>query len=140
MISIPIFNLQYISSVLTYRGVTPYFENLRNRRLRWIMIRSHESFQESYLKVVKPMTKWDILKITPLRIDCMIACLVPVSSLTCYPSPWNLELNPEALRLIQSAVGCNKSNFQYLLLVFTIVSSGTIWWYFQVDILILLEI
>ena len=46
------------------------------------LIRSHKSFQESNLKVVKPMTKWDILKITPLRIDCMIACLVPVI----YPS------------------------------------------------------
>ena len=62
-----IFNLQYISSVLTYRGVTPYFENLRNRRLRWIMIRSHESFQESYLKVVKPKTKWDIFKFPPFN-------------------------------------------------------------------------
>ena len=31
---------------------TPHFGNLRNRRLRWIMIRSHESPQESHLEVL----------------------------------------------------------------------------------------
>ena len=55
------------------------------------------------------MTKWDILKITPLRIDCMIACLVPVIYPSCplpvtppspTPPPLNLELNPEALHLV----------------------------------------
>ena len=32
------------------------------------MIRSHESFQESHSKVVKPKTKWDIFKFPPFKL------------------------------------------------------------------------
>ena len=40
---------------------SPTFKNID----QWNMIISHESFQESCLKVVKPRTKWDIYKFPP---------------------------------------------------------------------------
>ena len=66
------------------------------------MIRSHESFQESYLKVVKPKTKWDIFKFPPINLDGTLRTFKIEGILLCFTFMYVLDVCTEITLLCES--------------------------------------